>query len=84
MVENYPVLSISERYGNLLLDGNGGISAAGIKMALDSEGWISDIEKPELIRKLVLYLTTAIKTSNQHNKDKPHGQKNPSRSSSKR
>jgi hypothetical protein len=63
LIENYPILSIVERYSSLLIDGNGGISAQGIQMALDSEKWINEFDRPLYIRKLVLYLTTAIETA---------------------
>lgn len=81
MVENYPILAIVERYGNLLIDGSGGVSAKGIQMALDSEPWIDEGDKSIYIRKLVAYLTTAIQTQR---KEKPHGKENTSRPSRKR
>lgn len=81
MVENYPIITIVERYSSLLVDGYGGISAAGIKMALDSEPWIKEEDKSSYIRKIVLYLTTAVQT---RNKEYAHGKENPSKSGSKR
>jgi len=73
MVENYPIVSLVERYSGILTDGMGGISAQGIQMALDSEDWVDAHNRPEYIRKLSLYLITALKTSN---KEKPHGKEN--------
>lgn len=80
--ENYPIISLMERYGSLFVDGMGGISAEGIKLALDSEFWIEEVDRSSYTRKLVVYLTTAIET--QKKETTLDGKENPSRSTSKR
>jgi len=67
LIENYPVVSLIERYGSLFGNGMGGISAEGIRLALDSELWITDINRSSYIRKLLTYLTTAIQTQQKDN-----------------
>ena len=51
-----------EQYGLLFVTGEGSISPAGIKLALDSELWIEEVDRSSYIRKLIVYLKTAIET----------------------
>ena len=79
--KNYPIISFMERYGSLFINGMGGISAEGIKLALNSELWIEEIDRSSYVRKLVVYLTTAIETQNKETT--LDGKKDPSRPTSK-
>ncbi len=68
--ENYDVISVIDRYGHTLVDGNGAIKLLEIEYALQ----LCDIEPDEgTVYKIVIYLSIAI--SKQHEEIK-NGQKN--------
>lgn len=60
-------------YSGILVDGNGGISAGGIKLVLDVE----EIEdRPLITKKLITYLETVLSTQNKKDSTDPSASNN--------
>ena len=64
---NYTITLLLERYGVLMVGAYGDISAEGIRMSLESEPWIDKNVYGNYVRKLIVYLTTALQTQSKDN-----------------
>lgn len=62
--DNYLVYSIIEKYSNLFGNGMGGISADGIRLALEAE-YIPKHLYSDIIQGIVAYLVTSVNIRNE-------------------
>jgi len=61
LIENVVPYHLIEKYQDIMIDGNGGISAEGIRFAFDTED-ISIEERNTIVQKIITFLKTAINT----------------------